>query len=96
MDAAPLGYWDILTDEQREILTLLASGWMTGEAARKIGMSYRKFADEMRWIYNRLSLALGRRNPRNAIWKAYMFGEIELPEQVEVAELKGDRYGYER
>lgn len=72
-----------MTDKQREILSLLADGWLLGEVARKQSTSARTIRAELRDIYNALKLRLGRRNPACAIHKAWVFGEIALPGYAE-------------
>lgn len=75
--------WEILTSKQREILSLLADGWLLGEIAREQSTSARTIHAELRGIYNALMLRLGRRNPACAIYKAWVFGEIVLPDHLE-------------
>lgn len=72
--------WELLTDRQREILLLLANGFLVGEVARKQSTSTRRINMELRDIYNALKLRLGRRNPACALHKAWFFDEISLPE----------------
>ena len=75
--------WQILTEKQREILFLLADGWLIGEVAKRQSTSARTVHAELRDIYNALMLRLGRRNPACAIYKAWVFGEIVLPSYLE-------------
>lgn len=74
--------WEILTADQRQTLCLLADGWLVAEIARKQSTSARAIRTELREIYGALSLRLGRRNPNCAIYKAWVFGEITLPEYL--------------
>lgn len=75
--------WEILTARQREILFLLADGWLIGEVARKYSTSACTIRVWLRDVYNALEIRLGRRRPAYAIYKAWSFGEITLPKYLE-------------